>query len=139
MVAQQGSLQEKTQDRYYTVKGGENLWSIAKANNTSVETLARLNNMTNRNVLKPGQKLVVQNHVSDNSVKGTSVKTNPAKTNESKDSQTLKYTIKSGDTLGRVAAKYDVSVKQLMQWNDIKDETSIRPEQELIVLVDAKN
>jgi membrane-bound lytic murein transglycosylase D len=137
-VAQHLSPQEKTQDSYYTVKAGENLWSIAKANNTSVETLARLNNMTSKSALKPGQRLVVQTQVSDSS-KGNSVKTRATKTNESKDAQTLKYTIKSGDTLGKVAAKYDVSVKQLMQWNKIKDETSIRPKQELIVLVDAKN
>ena len=133
-VAQQVSPQEKTQNTYYTVKSGENLWAIAKAKNISVETLAHLNNISTKSALKIGQKLIVQNQVSDNSAK-----TNSAKTNESKESQTLKYTIKSGDTLGKVAAKYDVSVKQLMQWNNIKEETSIRPKQELIVLVDAKN
>lgn len=62
-----------------------------------------------------------------------------ADVNASSQPRKLNYTIKSGDTLGKIAAKYDVSVKQIMQWNKITDETSIRPNQELIVLVDAKN
>jgi membrane-bound lytic murein transglycosylase D len=135
---------EKTQSTYHTVKPGENLWSIAKAKNTSVETLARLNNISTKSALKAGQKLIVLSQTSDSSAKSIQTKNNQvatsqAKASESKLAQTLKYTIKSGDTLGKVAAKYDVSVKQLMQWNKIKDETSIRPKQELIVLVDAKN
>lgn len=136
--------QEKTQSTYHTVKPGENLWSIAKSTKTSVETLARLNNISTKSALKVGQKLVVLSKDSDSSAKNSQTKDNQVTTSqtmasENKEAQTLKYTIKSGDTLGKVAAKYDVSVKQLMQWNKIKDETSIRPKQELIVLVDAKN
>ena len=131
----QTTNQPKTaQESVYTVKQGENLWSIAKANNTSVETLARLNNLSTKSALKVGQKLIVLSQAS-----GGSEKISQPNSTDGKTSQTLKYTIKSGDTLGKVAAKYDVSVKQLMQWNKIKDETSIRPKQELIVLVDAKN
>ena len=131
----QPTNQPKTaQESVYTVKQGENLWSIAKANNTSVETLARLNNLSTKSALKVGQKLIVLSQAS-----GGSEKISQLNSTDGKTSQTLKYTIKSGDTLGKVAAKYDVSVKQLMQWNKIKDETSIRPKQELIVLVDAKN
>lgn len=144
VATKQASPQEKTQNIYHTVKSGENLWSIAKAKNTSVETLARLNNMSTKSALKVGQKLIVLNQATDSTAKSTQTKDNQitasqTKTSEDKESQTLKYTIKSGDTLGKVAAKYDVSVKQLMQWNKITDETSIRPKQELIVLVDAKN
>ena len=131
----QPTNQPKTaQESVYTVKQGENLWSIAKANNTSVETLARLNNLSTKSALKVGQKLIVLSQAS-----GGSEKISQPNSTDGKTSQTLKYTIKSGDTLGKVAAKYDVSVKQLMQWNKIEDETSIRPKQELIVLVDAKN
>jgi len=140
---QQKGAQEKTQNTYHTVKSGENLWSIAKAKSTSVETLARLNNISTKSALKVGQRLILLSKASESSVKNIQTKDNQttasqAAASENKESQTLKYTIKSGDTLGKVAAKYDVSVKQLMQWNKIKNETSIRPKQELIVLVDAK-
>lgn len=128
-IAEQPS-KEKANSNYYIVKSGENLWSIAKAQNTTVGALAQLNNLTPKSSLQPGQKLIVLNQASVLS------KTNA---NETPTTRQLSYTIKSGDTLGKIAAKYDVSVKQIMQWNKIKDETNIRPNQELIVLVDAKN
>jgi len=120
VIAEQGEPKQKSD--YYLVKPGDNLWSIAKSQNMSLEALTQLNNMTAKSALKPGQKLLVT-----------------AQTIAGNQSRKLNYTIKSGDTLGKIAAKYDVSVKQIMEWNKIKDETSIRPNQELIVLVDAKN
>ncbi|GGY71496.1 lytic transglycosylase [Cellvibrio zantedeschiae] len=128
VIAEQTPPKQIERTGYYVVKSGENLWSIAKAQNLSVDRLAQLNNLTSKTTLKPGQKLVVIDQ---------SIAKNSA--DSSRDSRKLNYTIKSGDTLGKIAAKYDVSVKQIMQWNKIKDETSIRPNQELIVLVDAKN
>lgn len=109
---------------YYTVKNGENLWTIAKTQKTSVDSLAQLNALDPQSSLQPGQKLIVLSQASDDEIK------QPRK---------LTYTIKSGDTLGKIAAIYNVSVKQIMQWNKIKDETSLRPAQELILLVPAKN
>lgn len=122
IVAEQTVPKEKS--NFYTVKSGDNLWSIAKSQNMTVDALTKLNKMTANSGLKPGQKLLV---------------TAQAQNSVASQSKTLNYTIKSGDTLGKIAAKYDVSVKQIMEWNKIKDETSIRPNQELIMLVDAKN
>lgn len=129
-LAEQVSPKPSEKPNYYIVKAGENLWSIAKAQNISVNTLAELNKITTKSTLKPGQKLVVSGQTIANNASEPST--------ESIAPRKLNYTIKSGDTLGKIAAKYDVSVKQIMQWNNIKDETSIRPQQELIVLVDAK-
>jgi len=116
--------QSTPSSNYYVVKSGDSLWSIAKSQNLSVDALARMNNMNSKSALQLGQKLLVN---------GQTIASN------NNDQRKLNYTIKSGDTLGKIAAKYDVSVKQIMQWNKITDETNIRPNQELIVLVDAKN
>lgn len=43
----------------YTVKAGDSLSSIAKRNNTNVQTLAQLNPNIDKSRLKPGQKLVL--------------------------------------------------------------------------------
>ncbi|HJF17251.1 MAG TPA: LysM peptidoglycan-binding domain-containing protein, partial [Globicatella sulfidifaciens] len=45
---------------------------------------------------------------------------------------TTKYTIKSGDTLNRIAAQHGVSVAQLRQWNNISGHL-IYPNQKIIV------
>jgi membrane-bound lytic murein transglycosylase D len=114
---------ETSKNNVYIVKPGENLWSIAKAQNTTVNALAQLNGLNAKSGLQPGQKLIVAGKAADE---------------ETKAQKKSSYTIKSGDTLGKIAAQYDVSVKQIMEWNKIKDETSIRPNQELIVLADPK-
>ncbi len=45
----------------------------------------------------------------------------------------ITYKIKSGDILGRIAARYHVTVKQLMTWNNIKNERALRPGQTLVI------
>jgi len=116
------------QNAYHTVKSGESLWSIAKAENTTVATLIKLNNLNSKSALKPGQKLALAEQSLAQTV-----------TSEVKTQKASSYTIKAGDTLGQIAARYDISVKQIMEWNKIQDETSIRPNQELIVMAEPKN
>ncbi|MET0357417.1 MAG: LysM peptidoglycan-binding domain-containing protein [Cellvibrio sp.] len=127
---QNQSYSAQTQNTYHTVKSGENLWSIAKAQRTSVNTLAKLNNLNPKSALKPGQKLILvaQAEVAEQAVK-----------EEVKPQKKSNYTIKAGDTLGAIAAKHDITVKQIMEWNKITDETSIRPNQELIVMAESAN
>lgn len=43
----------------YTVKAGDTLYKIAKAHNTTVSELAKLNNIQNTNLIVVGQKLVI--------------------------------------------------------------------------------
>jgi membrane-bound lytic murein transglycosylase D len=43
------------------------------------------------------------------------------------------HTVKSGESLGLIAKKYNVSVKQLQQWNNMKS-TMIHPGQKLVVI-----
>lgn len=43
----------------YVVKSGDSLWTIARAHKISVSNLQRLNNLTAKSVIKPGQKLKV--------------------------------------------------------------------------------
>lgn len=42
---------------YHQVQAGQTLWSIARAYKVDVKTLARVNRLTNRNVLRVGQRL----------------------------------------------------------------------------------
>lgn len=48
----------ETNQKTYTVKSGDSLWSIAKANNITVEQLKEINNLTS-NLLSIGQILII--------------------------------------------------------------------------------
>jgi LysM repeat protein len=43
------------------------------------------------------------------------------------------HTVRSGESLGMIARKYNVSVKQIQEWNGIKG-TMIHPGQQLVVI-----
>lgn len=51
---------------------------------------------------------------------------------ENAQNQPLTYRVRSGDMLGRIARKYNVTVRQLKNWNDLHSDV-IRPGQVLIV------
>ena len=49
-----------------------------------------------------------------------------------KSPETVKYKIKKGDTLTKIAAKYHVTIAELMKWNNLKND-NIREGQTLII------
>ncbi len=49
----------KGKDRYYVVRRGDSLYGIARKNNLSVEKLCRLNKISLKQAIRPGQKLLI--------------------------------------------------------------------------------
>lgn len=96
---------------YYTVKAGDTLSGIANNYQTTVNTLARLNNLANPNLIYVGQRLLVQQAATPSQPQPTtpSTRTTTAAT----------YTVKAGDTLGQIAANHQTSVNQLVQLNKL--------------------
>lgn len=113
---------QKSTGTYYTIQSGDSFWAIAKKHGTSVGNLLKWNGLAANAKLKPGQTLLVVNQA-------------PAQTQDNK----ITYQIKSGDTLHKIASKFDVSKKDILSWNKVKDESYIHPGQELTIYLSAKN
>ena len=112
--------------QYHTVRSGDNLWTIARRYDTSVKTLTRLNNISAKTVLKPGQKLLVSNKASA-IVDKTVVAENGL--------HKLVYQIQRGDTLYSIANRFRLSTKDILSWNSVKDASYIHPGQSLTLYV----
>lgn len=84
----------------YIVKKGDNLWNIAKMFNLNIKDIIRLNGINVKTPLQIGQKL----------------KLKPAQNIAAK---TINYGVKKGDTLWKIAKKFNVTVDYIAKLNGI--------------------
>lgn len=101
----------------YTVKAGDTLSAIASRYSTSSSTLASLNSLSNPNLIYVGQVLKVSLNTSTSS--STSSSANSTVTTAAS------YTVKAGDTLSAIAAKYGTTYQALASTNSISNPNDI--------------
>lgn len=97
----------------YTVKAGDTLYAIASRYHTTVQELVRLNAIANPNLIRVGQVLKL--------------------TASQPTTSTTTYTVKSGDTLYKIARQFGTTVQQLVTANQISNPNLIRVGQTLII------
>lgn len=106
----------------YKVKNGDYLGKIASRHNVSVAKIKKWNNLKNDNI-RVGQKLVIYRGGSGPAVSASSSSSAAAKSSSSSSSanQTkITYTVKKGDTLGKIAEAHGVGLSRLKEWNNLK-------------------
>jgi membrane-bound lytic murein transglycosylase D len=108
----------------YTVKNGDSLWKIAKNQKISVKNIAKWNNLDVKSPLKLGQKLKVQSN--KNTTASASLKK-------------LRYKVRSGDSLYRIASKFDIKISDILTWNKLNAKKYLKPGQRLTLFVDVLN
>jgi membrane-bound lytic murein transglycosylase D len=123
----------------YPVKKGETMASIAKKFHMSIPELKSLNNIK-KNAVKPKQKIFVYVpgsapkipdsllHKQEITSKADSTKTVvehkdtvklASSEPETEVSSSKIHVVKSGETLGHIAGKYNVTVNELISWNNL--------------------
>jgi peptidoglycan lytic transglycosylase D len=107
----------QTPDIAYVVERGDSLSVIARRFNTSVARLASLNQLQSRNRIQIGQRLLLP----QDSSQPTQVAAVPP--------QDGSYTVRRGDTVSLIAARYGVTEQALLGVNGIQDPHRIYPGQ----------
>ncbi|MCD5325265.1 MULTISPECIES: LysM peptidoglycan-binding and 3D domain-containing protein [Pontibacillus] len=89
------------------VNDGDTLWGISQDYDVSVDQLKDLNDLSSTTIY-PSQSLLINRN---NEAQQTSTQTSD------------EYTVKSGDSLWGIAEKFNVSVNELKQWNNVSSIT----------------
>ncbi|VEI12524.1 LysM peptidoglycan-binding domain-containing protein [Trueperella bialowiezensis] len=121
----------------YTVKAGDTLGKIARQHGTTVAKLAADNNIANRNIIRVGQRLTIGQAAPAPAPAATPA---PAPAPAPKAAPAPQaapagttYTVKAGDTLGKIARQHGVSVAQLSAANGISNPNRIYVGQKLTI------
>ena len=117
----------------YTVRAGDSLWEIARAHGVGVRRLAKWNGMAPTDPLRVGRRLVIWVEESA-SLKGPLVASASAPIEGRV--RKIRYTVRSGDSLARIAQRFRVSVTQLCRWNGLDPRDYLQPGQQLTLHVD---
>lgn len=91
-------------DGIYEVQKGDNLFSIAKKYNVSIEDLKKWNNLNDLNV-QQGSKLALANTIEND---------------KAEDSKFIEYKVQKGENIISIARKYNVMVEQIREWNALE-------------------
>lgn len=101
------------QENTYTVQKGDSLYSIANKFNTSIEALKNTNGI-NGNLINVGQTLTIPT------------------TNKVTPGDYIIYTVKRNDNLWNIANTYEVSVNDIVDYNNLGT-TILQPGQQLLI------
>jgi len=114
--------------RVHVVKSGDTLWDVARRYGVTVPALASANGLSSKAGLVPGARLEIPG-------KGGSA--TQIASSSAKESSRVTYKVKRGDTLSEIADRFDVSVRELMTWNRLRQSSSLRAGQRLVVYTDS--
>ena len=100
----------------HTVRSGDSLWSIARKHDVRIKQLVRWNELNPKKPLRLGQKI----HVGATDRKVT---------------RRVRYKVRQGDSLSRIASRFAVSTADIARWNQLDTQRYIKPGQRLTLHV----
>ena len=118
---------------WYRVRQGDTLEKIARRNGTTVRRLCQLNGIKETKILHPGDRLKVSGSASSKPSQTSSSSQASTSNPSSQASHASTYTVRSGDTLSKIAKRHGTTVRRLCELNGIKETSTLRIGQKLKV------
>lgn len=107
----------------YVVRAGDTISGIAVRHGLSMHAVLKANGLKVNSIIHPGQKIKLA---------GSSASEAPVKqTAPPKQQSSATYTVKSGDTLGAIAARHGVSLSSVLTANGLSMTSIIHPGQKI--------
>ncbi|WP_043429639.1 lytic transglycosylase domain-containing protein [Arthrobacter sp. FB24] len=110
----------------YTIARGDTISGIAGRYGLDTNAILKLNNLQANTIIYPGQKIKLTGSAAAPSAPAAKPEAPaPASTAGSV------YTVKSGDTLGAIAARHGVKLSEVLSWNGLNMNSIIYPGQKI--------
>lgn len=115
---------------FHTVRSGDSLWDISRLYKVGTQQIARWNGISPKDILRAGQRLVIwtKKHITpslNSGIVGEFIRS-------------VRYRVRNGDSLYRIARRFNVSIRDLHRWNPLKGKY-LQPGQTIKVYVDITN
>lgn len=94
---------------FYIVEKGDNLFSIAKKFNVSLEDLKKWNNLDGLHVEQGSKLTLAEKESTENEIANNA------------EVRITEHIVAKGENLGSIARKYEVSVSDIKDWNNLED------------------
>lgn len=107
----------------HKVQSGDTMWDLSRKFKVNVRTLAKWNGMAPTDTLHPGKELVVWVDKVSESQRQNAIM------------RSLTYVVKKGDSLARIASRFNVKISDLKRWNQF-NQKYLQPGQRIKVFVD---
>ncbi|EID84463.1 metalloendopeptidase-like membrane protein [Treponema sp. JC4] len=117
-------------DTTYVVEKGDTLYSISRKNQITVAELRTANNLSENDVLKAGQKIIIP-EADIGTAAALSSSNQKSAPKVSSNAQTSSYVVQKGDTLYGIARKNGMKVPELLALNNLDNNAVIKVGQKL--------
>ena len=117
-------------ENVYVIKAGDSLSKIAVKHSVNVQELAELNQISDPNKIRIGQKLILPDYAKPSQSQPSAT---PAAAKSTATTTGDAYVIKAGDSLSKIASAHGVKMKDLAAANQITDYNKIRIGQKLAI------
>ena len=111
---------QKPREQIYKVQSGDTLWNISKKFEVTIEDVVLWNEINIEKPLQINQEIKIFSRYE-----------RIRQDVPSKKLRTMLYPVKSGDTVSRIASKFEISPEEIKEWNEIEDVSKIFPGQVL--------
>jgi len=119
-ISQNNTNSNLTVSNVYAVQKGDTIYDLSKKFKISKESFKKWNNL-NSNNLRIGQKLYL---TPNKTIKTASIKSEKKESTQkvAKPQYSQNYAVRKGDSLGHIAIKFGISVKDLKNANDLTND-----------------
>lgn len=119
----QGKNGSSKREVKHTIVEGDTLWDISRMYKVTAKEIAQWNRMNSKKTLQLGQQLTIWKTAAERS--------------KNQQSRSVTYKVRSGDSLGAIAEKFNVKPEDLVRWNELFENKYIHPGQNIKVYLNS--